>query len=152
MWIFSVAFLLSPSTLHCSFLDLFRSSKLTRRMRHRYNKLRHDKKAARKTLPVVNSHRRTFLSLVSFLLPATLPSVVLVVLVALVVHMATGLVLKVASLVAQVLSLVLADPQAHLACRLLHSERLLVGSRLVKAFPISLRAHSRLTCQLALLA
>lgn len=116
-------------------------------MRHRYNNPSRGKRAVHKISPVVNNRRRTFLNQVNSRLVDTLRSVALA---ALVVHMETDSVLQVVSLVvlvAQVLSLEV--HQARLACRRLHSERLLAGSLLVTASSSHL-VPSRLTCPLAL--
>lgn len=115
-------------------------------MRHRYNNPSRGKRAVHKISPVVNNRRRTFLNQVNSRLADTLRSVVLAALV----HMETDSVLQVVSLVvlvAQVLSLEV--HQARLACRRLHSERLLAGSLLVTASSSHL-VPSRLTCPLAL--
>lgn len=115
-------------------------------MRHRYNNPSRGKRAVHKISPVVNNRRRTFLNQVNSRLADTLRSVALAALV----HMETDSVLQVVSLVvlvAQVLSLEV--HQARLACRRLHSERLLAGSLLVTASSSHL-VPSRLTCPLAL--
>ena len=113
-------------------------------MRHRYNNPSRGRRAVHKISPVVNNRRRTFPNPANSRLADTLRSVALA---ALVVHMETDSVLQVVSLVVQVLSQ--GAHQARLACRRLHSERLLAGSLLVTAFSSHL-GPSRLTCPLVL--
>jgi hypothetical protein len=98
-------------------------------------------------LLAVNNRRPTFPNQVNSHLVDTPHSVDLA---ALVVHMATVLVLQVVSLVVQVPFQALEAHQAHLACRRPHLEGLPAGFLQAKA-STNLLAPSRLTCPLALL-